>query len=382
MDACRLRSRLDLALRGTRPAVGDVVGHRVVEQHRVLRHDADRAAQAVLRERADVVPGDGDAPGAHVVEAEHQPRQRALAGARRTDHRHRVACRDLEAEIVQDRPRGLVGKAHVLEAHHRRCVGMQRDRIRRVLNLALALEQAEHLLQIGQRLLDLAVDHAQEVERNVELDHERVDHHQIAQRHAPRDHALGGAPQHGDQGDGDQQLLAGVEHRQRGLRLELGAAQLVQALVVAPGLEGFVVEVLDRLVVQQRVDRLGMRAGVQIVHLLAELGAPLGHRHGEDDVDHQRGQRDPGEGRVELDRQDTQHQAHLDQGGQDAVERVRNERLHTARAALDVARHAAGLALQVEAQAQRVQMLEDLQGDAARCALGGLGEDQLTQLGE
>ena len=38
---------LDLGLAGTRPAVGDVGGDRVVEQHRVLRHDADRAAQAV-----------------------------------------------------------------------------------------------------------------------------------------------------------------------------------------------------------------------------------------------------------------------------------------------------------------------------------------------
>jgi hypothetical protein len=65
--------------------------------------------------------------------------------------------------------------------------------------------------------------------------------------------------------------------------------------------------------------------------------------------------------------------------GHDAVERVRDQRMHPARAALDVARHAAGLALQVKAQAQRVQVAEHLQRDPARRALGGLGEDQLAQ---
>jgi hypothetical protein len=55
-----------------------------------------------------------------------------------------------------------------------------------------------------------------------------------------------------------------------------GAA--LQVLVVAPGLEVLVVEVLDGLVVQQRVDGARMRRRVELVHLaLAELRAPLGH---------------------------------------------------------------------------------------------------------
>ena len=56
--------------------------------------------------------------------------------------------------------------------------------------------------------------------------------------------------------------------------------------------------------------------------------------------------------------------------------------MHAACAALDVARHAAGLALQVKAQAQRVQMAEHFQRNAPRRAFGGLGKHQLTQLGE
>ena len=60
--------------RGGGVAIGDVVVDRVIEQHRVLRHDADGAAQARLGDVADVLAVDGDAPsrlagGADVVEA-------------------------------------------------------------------------------------------------------------------------------------------------------------------------------------------------------------------------------------------------------------------------------------------------------------------------
>ena len=56
--------------------------------------------------------------------------------------------------------------------------------------------------------------------------------------------------------------------------------------------------------------------------------------------------------------------------------------MHGSGAAFDVARHAAGLALQVETQAQAMQMPKNLQRNAARSALGGLGKHQVTQLGK
>ena len=231
-------------------------------------------------------------------------------------------------------------------------------------------------------MLDLAVDHAEEIQRDVELDHEGVDHHQVAERHAPIDDAAGGAPQHHDQAGGNDQLLPGVEDRQRGLRLQRRAAQPLQALVIAARFVRFVVEVLDRLIVQQRVDGLGVRRRVELVHVPPKLRAPVGHADREDDVDDQRDDGDPGEPGVEFHREQAQHQRHFDQCREDAVQRIRDQRMHAACAALDVARHAAGLPLEVEAQAQAVQMAEHLQRDAARRALGRLREDQLAQLGE
>ena len=43
---------------GAIAAIGDVVADRVVEQHRVLRDDADRGAQRGLRHLRDVLPVD------------------------------------------------------------------------------------------------------------------------------------------------------------------------------------------------------------------------------------------------------------------------------------------------------------------------------------
>jgi hypothetical protein len=287
VDARGARGVFHLLARGAGAAVGDVVFDRVVEQHRVLRHDADGAAHARLRDLADVVAADGDAALLHVVEAVQQPCQRGLARPRRADHGHRLAGRDLEAQVLAGWARGFVGEADVLEADGGIRAG-QRLRTGRVAHLAVFFHQHEHLVQVGQALLDLAVDHAQEVQRNVELDHEGVDHHQVAQRHAPFDHARGGAPQHQHQAHRDQRLLAGVEHAQRALALDGGLAVAVQAGVVALRLELLVVEVLDGLVVDERVDRAALRHRVELVHGLAELRAPFGHRDREADVQHQR----------------------------------------------------------------------------------------------
>ena len=45
-----------------------------------------------------------------------------------------------------------------------------------------------------------------------------------------------------------------------------------------------VAEILYRLVIQQTVDRPGIRLRVPIVHLAPELDTPLGDDQGEDDI--------------------------------------------------------------------------------------------------
>jgi hypothetical protein len=147
--------------------------------------------------------------------------------------------------------------------------------------------QAEHALDVGEGLADLPVQHAEEVERDVELDQEGVDQHQVAEGHAPLATPRG-APHHRGDAHGDDRRLAHVEIRQGFLVGDLGGGPLGQLGVVAAGFEGFVVEVLHRLVVDQAVDGAGVGGGVEFVGLAAQGGAPVGDLEGEGDVERQR----------------------------------------------------------------------------------------------
>src|SRR3546814_10788386 len=93
-----------------------------------------------------------------------------LARARRADDGDGAARPDLEAHLFQDRPARIVAEAHPLEGDA--ALGdMEGGSIRPVLDLHAHAQQREHGLHVEQRLADLAIDGAEDIERHVELDH-------------------------------------------------------------------------------------------------------------------------------------------------------------------------------------------------------------------
>ena len=84
----------DRVAAGVRVAVGDVVGDRVLEQDRLLEHDADLAAEAAERDVADVVAVDPDGARIDVPEPREQVHQGRLAAAVGADQRDRLAVPD------------------------------------------------------------------------------------------------------------------------------------------------------------------------------------------------------------------------------------------------------------------------------------------------
>ena len=202
---------LNLRLGGAGAAIGNVVGHGVVEQHRVLRHDANRFAHTGLRDRADVLPGNGNLAALHVIKPVQQSRQRAFAGTRSAHHGHGFACGNLKTHALQNGAFGVVGKLHILKTHRGLALQLQGLGARGVGHLALFVHEGEHAREVGHALLDFAVERAQKVQRNVQLNHEGVDHDKVPQRQLTRHHALRGTPQHGHQGRGNNELLAAIE---------------------------------------------------------------------------------------------------------------------------------------------------------------------------
>ena len=75
-------------------------------------------------------------------------------------------------------------------------------------------------------------------------------------------------------------------------------------------------------------------------------------------------------------------QRELEDHRDDREQQVGKQRRDAARAALDVARHAAGLAVEVEAQAEAVQVAEHAERDAPDRALRDAHEHHVAQLAE
>ena len=121
-------------------------------------------------------------------------------------------------------------------------------------------------------------------------------------------------------------------------------------MIVTIGLVSFVAKVFDRLVVEQRIDGFGVRCRIKFVGLLSEVRAPFSDAYRKENIQTECRQSDPSKPSIKLDGQNAEHQGHLNQGGHNAVQRIRNERLNAAHAALDVAGHAARLACQMKAQ--------------------------------
>src|SRR5262249_29700396 len=76
-----LGRRHDLGVGRLRAAVADVVADRAVQQRGVLRDHGDLRAQALLRDRGDVLAVDQDAATFEIEEAQQQIDHRRLAGA-------------------------------------------------------------------------------------------------------------------------------------------------------------------------------------------------------------------------------------------------------------------------------------------------------------
>mmetsp|Transcript_13545 Transcript_13545/g.33250 ORF Transcript_13545/g.33250 Transcript_13545/m.33250 type:complete len:228 (-) Transcript_13545:1143-1826(-) len=121
VDVRHSRRLRHLLVAGAWRAVLDVVAHRLVEQHAVLRHHADGAPHRRQRGGPDVLPVDEHTALPGVVEAQQQLEDGGLAAASGTHHGQRLAARHMEGHALEHRlTTRVVPKHHVLEVHRAR----------------------------------------------------------------------------------------------------------------------------------------------------------------------------------------------------------------------------------------------------------------------
>ena len=159
--------------------------------------------------------------------------------------------------------------------------------------------------------------------------------------------------------------LADIEQRQGAAGADRRRLVAPPADIEAARLVLLVAEILHGLVVQQAVDRLGVGLGVGVVHAAHEFDAPFRQHDREHDVGGDDGQGHRREAPVVEAPQDAADQGDLEQGRQDVEGREADQELHARGAALDDAAQPAGLALEMEAQRERMEMAEDFEGEVA-----------------
>jgi hypothetical protein len=115
VELCRARGPYDVGAGGARSAVRDVVRDRFVEQHRVLRHDADRLADAAPGDVAQVLAVDPNLAAGRLVQAKQQLRERRLARAAAAHDGDRRAGRSAERHAVEHEPRRVIAEIDVVE---------------------------------------------------------------------------------------------------------------------------------------------------------------------------------------------------------------------------------------------------------------------------
>ena len=178
------------------------------------------------------------------------------------------------------------------------------------------------------------------------------------------------------------QRLADVQHVQRHLHAHRGAFVARQRRVVARRLMRLVAEILHRLEVQQAVERLGGGVVVVLVHRAPRAHAPAGEARGEADIADHGSEGHRGEPPVEQVPDDRGDHQQLDQRRHHVEHREPQHRLDAGGAAVDRTRQRAGLPIEMEAQAQRMQMAEGAQCRDAHRALLHLGEQRIAQFAE
>ena len=244
------------------------------------------------------------------------------------------------------------------------------------------VEEIEHRLDIDQPLLDLAVDHADEVEWDGKLKKQRVDQNEIADcllaahyrrrrhRHAHR------LP------DGEDDDLPDVKPGDRRPDADRRLLVARHGAVVASGFHLLVAEIFDRLEVEERVDRLRVRVLVGFVHRPADTHPPVGDFHREPDVDDDGDADDDEIGPVELVSDDRRRERELEERRQRVQDREADDRFDAVDAALDDALQATGPPLQVIAERQLVHVDERDVGEIPDRVLADLCEQRVSEVVE
>src|SRR5690348_6687020 len=208
-------------------AVGDVVAHRVVEEHGFLGHDADLRTQRRNGQVAHVLAINQQAASGDVEEARNQVHQRAFAGAAGANHGQDFPGVHRKLNVTQHVAGfavSAIGKTDMIETD---ALAKMRQLTRRGLlqHRVFEVHEMENGSRSAQRLLEVVVENGELAHRLVELvDGDDESHKDTASEYPGFDQV---APQEQQQRDADcaDDVHGGRTDGGRGHRAQVGSEQ-------------------------------------------------------------------------------------------------------------------------------------------------------------
>src|SRR5271156_904015 len=179
------RRLLYLAHWNIRLAIRNVVPHRIVEQHRLLRHLADLLTQRSDRHIPQIMSINQNPSFIHIEESRNQIHQRRFSGTTRSDKRNHLAWLHRQIDAVQNLLRlslALIRKAHILKSNPF-LETLQHERALLLLHIIRRIHELEDLFARAQRLLKAVVKGGELPHRVVQGKHRNQEGDKRSSRH-------------------------------------------------------------------------------------------------------------------------------------------------------------------------------------------------------
>lgn len=177
--------RFDFFLRRAQFAVRDIVTHRSIEQKRFLLHQSDLLAEKRHRHVSEIHAINGDGSAGDIVKAKEQFDQCTFPGSAVAYERDMFARVNAERQASENGNPGAIGKCDILEGDRASNTRNRRGDAGAVLDFGFGIQDLEHAISGGQRMLKEMIHGMDLVDRYIKQREIRKKHDEFADGQAP-----------------------------------------------------------------------------------------------------------------------------------------------------------------------------------------------------
>ena len=250
--------------------------------------------------------------------------------------------------------------------------------VRGVGHVSLFVHQCEKVLHVDHGLANFPVHRAQNIEWDRDLQQVGIDHDEITHRHISVADIKGGKHKHQCYTECHDTCLCHVQQRKTFSGAHGGLFVIRQCFIQTGDFVRFVVEVADRLKVEQRIHGSAADVIFGVIHFAADPGPPGGDHKSQPYIQRDSDDRDRGVDKAKKRPEYSADQQQFDDGGNHIEGDERQQKADAVRAPIDKAVESASFAGKMKTDRERMKMLEHSQCQRPHGVLSHPGKECIT----